>query len=76
MEPTVRIDLTESTIDILDKIDKNTYLLQFDVSLNYFYLFDRATNTQYNIPADVQFELDSRYWRYRDPAYWEANYNK
>lgn len=70
---TARIDLTEDTNTVLDKIDNQTYLVQFDVPNNVFYLTDK-TKTQYNMPTDVQRELDSRYWRYRDPTYWEANF--
>ena len=70
---TARIDLTEDTNTVLDKIDIKTYLVQFDVPNNVFYLADKA-KTQYNMPTAVQRELDSRYWKYRDPAYWAENY--
>lgn len=71
---TARIDLTEDTNTVLDKIDNQTYLVQFDVSNDVFYLMEKLTKTQYNMPTAVQRELDSRYWKYRDPVYWAANY--
>jgi c-di-AMP phosphodiesterase-like protein len=48
-----RIDLTEDTNTVLDKIDNQTYLVQFDVPNNVFYLTDK-TKTQYNMPTYVQ----------------------
>ena len=71
---TTRIDLIETTEQILANIDSDTYLVQFDVPLDVFYLTNKLTKEQYNIPVDVQRELDSRYWRYRDPVYWQANF--
>ena len=71
---TTRIDLIETAEQILANIDSGTYLVQFDVPLDVFYLTNKSTKEQYNMPTDVQRELDSRYWRYRDPTYWEANF--
>ena len=72
---TTRTDLNETTEQILAKIDSDGYLVQFDVPNTVFFLTDKATKEQYNMPTAVQFELDSRYWRHRDPVYWEANFN-
>ena len=73
---TIRKDLTENENTVLSKIDDGTYLVQFDVPLNIFFLTNKETKEQYNMPAAVQRELDSRYWKYRDPVYWTANYGQ
>ena len=69
-----RVDLTEAAEQTLNNIDSGLYLVQFDVSESVYFLLDIKTKTQYNMPLGVQRELDSRYWKDRDPTYWTANF--
>ena len=45
---TIRKDLTENENTVLSKIDDGTYLVQFDVPLNIFFLTNKETKEQYN----------------------------
>lgn len=70
-----RITLTETSQETYDKINNKQYLIQFDVENNVYYLKNLTNNDLYDMPSEVQTMIDSDYWRYRDPEYWEKNYN-